>query len=514
MKKQVLSAPRCQSLVSISAEVPKRISRRAFLQSVAAFAAGRAFAAPPGVFSVGTPLLSFAAISDIHVTVHKPSPKYGTKVFEHALEWYRAQGVDAVVITGDLADNGLTEELEMAGAAWRKVFPGTKGLDGRPVEKVFVTGNHDHDAWNYGMFAKERHPDPADFEAHKLASHYPECWESSFGDRYAPIGMKTINGYRFITSHWDKGDLRQFGPRLKKFLAKHRDELSGEKPFFYLQHPHPLGTVYGPTFAARGVCDDGTVKEALAAFPNAVSFSGHSHWAITDERAILQGDFTAVNLGCLARTGFCRTRNAMNGYENWRTPGARKKIKAALEADGLKAMPHYGPSFVCHHGSLVKVFADRIVIERREFTHDRPVADDWIIPLPVAASRPFAYDVREKAAVAPEFPSDARLTITESTANNRKKDKVPVVVLSFPAANAVSGARPYDYLIEISGGNGEKLVRSVLAQGVELGPDSQTASGPSKCVLARDTLPAGPLEFSVRPGECFGALGRALSGRL
>ena len=177
-------------------------------------------------------------------------------------------------------------------------------------------------------------------------------------------------------------------------------------------------------------------------------------------------------------------------------------------------MPHYGPSFVCHHGSLVKVFADRIVIERREFTHDRPVADDWVIPLPVAASRPFAYDVREKAAVVPEFPSDARLTITESTAMNRKKDKVPVVVLSFPAANAVKGARPYDYLIEISGRNGEKLVRSVLAQGVELGPDSSTAIGSSRCVLARDTLPAGPLEFSVRPGECFGALGHALSGRL
>lgn len=513
MKKAAMSAPLRQSLTSIHAEMPKCISRRSFLQGIAAFAAGRAFAAPPGVFSVGAPLLSFAAISDIHVTVQKPSPKYGTKVFEHALKWYRAQGVDAVVITGDLADKGLTEELEMVGAAWRKVFPENKGVDGRPVEKVFITGNHDHDACNYGTFAKELHPDPADFEAHKLANHYPECWESSFGERYAPISMKTIKGYRFISSHWEKGDLRQFGPRLKKFLAKHRDELSGEKPFFYLQHPHPKGTVYGPTFA-KGVCDDGTVKEALAAFPNAVSFSGHSHWAITDERAIWQGEFTAVNLGCLMRTGFCRTKNALGGYENWRTPGARKRNEAALAADGSKTMPHYGPSFVCHHGSLVKVFADRIVIERREFTHDRPVADDWIIPLPVAASRPFSYDVREKAAVAPEFPPDARLTITESTAMNRKKGKVPVVVLSFPAANAVKGARPYDYLIEISGRNGEKLSRSVLAQGVELGLDSPAATGPSKCVLARDTLPAGPLEFSVRPGECFGALGHALTGRL
>ena len=154
------------------------------------------------------------------------------------------------------------------------------------------------------------------------------------------------------------------------------------------------------------------------------------------------------------------------------------------------------------------------MIERREFTNDRPVGDDWVIPLPAATSRPFAYDKREKESVAPEFPSDARLTIERTNAKNRAGNMVPAVKLSFPAANAVKGVRPYDYRIEITGRNGEKLIRSVLAQGVELGLDSPAATGPSKCVLARDTLPAGPLEFSVRPGECFGALGRAISVRL
>ena len=51
----------------------------------------------------------------------------------------------------------------------------------------------------------------------------------------------------------------------------------------------------------------------------------------------------------------------------------------------------------------------------------------------------------------------------------------------------------------------------VLAQGVELGADSKAANGASFCVLACESLPKGTISFSVRPGACFGALGRPLT---
>jgi hypothetical protein len=51
----------------------------------------------------------------------------------------------------------------------------------------------------------------------------------------------------------------------------------------------------------------------------------------------------------------------------------------------------------------------------------------------------------------------------------------------------------------------------VLAEGVELGRESKAASGNSSIVLARATLPAGPLEFKVRPGESFGKLGNPVT---
>ena len=489
------------------------VSRRSFLGGVASFGATwglRAFAAPPGLFSSGRPLLTFGAISDIHISSPASKVKVGTKLFEHALGWYRAQGVDAVVVAGDLANYGLVEELEMVGAAWRKVFPENRGADGRAVEKVFVTGNHDHDAWNYGTIARDLHPDPKDFVAHKLVNDYPRHWRSAFDEPYEPIYLKTVGGYRFVGSHWDNGDIRQFGPRLKAFLAAHRDELAGDRPFFYVQHPHPRGTVFGDL--AAGSCDDGTVKEALSAFPNAIALSGHSHWSITDARAIWQDSFTSIDLGCLFRTGFCRSSNGLMGYENWRTPGVRKKTPESLATDAAKAMGHYAPAFRCHHGMLVKVFADRVVVERREFGTDRPVADDWVIPLPFAERKPFDYAVRAAKAVAPEFPAGAALTFESVKAKTRAKKREPAVKVSFPAANAVAGVTPYDYRIEIIPEEGEKVVRAVLAQGVELGAASAAARGPSCCVLARDTLPSGKLTFRVFPGECFGRLGRPLVG--
>ncbi len=478
---------------------------------MACFAAGRAFAAPHGMFGGGSPALAFAAVSDVHIAHPKANAKYDTQVFERALKWYGGQGVDAVMIAGDLADRGLVDELEMLGAAWRKVFPGNKAPDGRHVEKVFVTGNHDYEAWSYGSgIAQKIYPDPSDLEKHKLVSHYPETWQSAFDEKYEPIYVKDVRGYKFIGSHWTNGRGAQWGKRLAAVLADRGAELKGGKPFFYVQHPHLRGTVFNVN---TGVVDDGKTTKALSAFPNAVAFSGHSHWAITDERSIWQGPFTAVNLGCLRRTGFCRTKNAKGGYENWRTPGTRSKKKPpeALAANDAKAMPLYPEANLCHHGSLVKVYSDRIVIERLEFTNMTHVAEDWVIPLAPSAGRPYDYEVRAEQTVAPQFAQNAKLSVERVEVKNRAGKTVAAVKLSFPAANAEKGALPFDYKIEVVGKDGNSVFRSVLAQGVELGIGSSAAKGPSECLLARETLPAGPLTFKVFPGECFGKLGNPLT---
>ena len=489
-----------------------RVSRRAFVEGMALLAAGKAFAAPAGMFSNDKPELTFGAISDIHILHSKYGWKVGTTVLEKALLWYRQKNVDAVTIAGDLSEHGLIDELVMIGEAWRKIFPGNKGLNGNHVEKVFVTGNHDYEAWKYkGGFAQKLYPSPGELDRNKIAGNYGKAWEMAFGEKYEPIYMKNVRGYRFIGSHWMDGGGKQWGERLAKFVSGRKAELSDGKPFFYVQHPHLRNTVCSK-YSSK-VSDDGKTSAVLGVFPNAVAFSGHSHWTLSDERSIWQGGFTAVNLGSLWRAGFCRTSNAVKGYENWRTPGIRSRSGNALALDKAKAMVQYPSARNCHQGALVKVFADRIVIERVSFATGQNIGDDWVIPLGDAKNRPYDYALREKTIPAPQFPAGAKLEVKSVTAVNRGKERVKAVELSFPAANAVKDTRPYDYMIEIVDAKGEKTYRNVLAQGVELGASSPSASGPSNCVLSLSVLPEGPLVFNVQPGESFGKLGNPISAK-
>ena len=120
------------------------ISRRNFLIGGAAFASLGAFGgnrfkrAAAGFKAGGRPRLRFGVLSDIHIlrigADEKMSGSGNNLTFKHALEWFRSQGVDAVVIAGDMADKGMDENLMAVADAWYSVFPDDKHPDGRRVE--------------------------------------------------------------------------------------------------------------------------------------------------------------------------------------------------------------------------------------------------------------------------------------------------------------------------------------------------------------------------------------------
>ena len=144
------------------------LTRKHFLigsMAVAAAGARRMFAAPAGSVC-GTPRLKIAVMSDIHVRNESSQA-----VFIKALEWYRAQGVDAVLVAGDMADHGLVSQLQLVADAWFKVFPENKTPEGRPVTQLLQYGNHDVANWK-----EKDYPDPAE-RARKLIKFDPKgCW--------------------------------------------------------------------------------------------------------------------------------------------------------------------------------------------------------------------------------------------------------------------------------------------------------------------------------------------------
>ncbi len=193
-----------------------RVTRRGFLgEALAAFgfaaAGGRTlFAAPKGWKPPKGAKLVFGALSDTHLrtdyTGLKAARTFPHKYLISALEYFRSQNVDAVVHCGDAAHRGQIRELEFHAEAWNKVFPKGLAPDGHRIEKLFVTGNHEIDGWQYGNdvgFKVERvFTDPEERARRILATDIASSWERVWGETYEPVWHKEVKGYHFFGRHY------------------------------------------------------------------------------------------------------------------------------------------------------------------------------------------------------------------------------------------------------------------------------------------------------------------------
>ena len=406
-----------------------KITRRWFIGGAASFGAfgafgGNRFAVRQKFRPCGAPCLRFGVVSDIHIVRPGLDEKIESVAivltFRHTLEWFRSQGVDAVVIAGDLADHGLSCQLEAVEQTWQSVFPGGKLPNGNRVERVFVYGNHDWEGWCYGDFADRIYPDKAERDRNILCLDYGAWWERVFHEPYSPIYMKEVKGFRFIGSHWEVpagkwgwGAACKAQERIVPFLDKHRHELDPSLPFFYVQHPHLKDTCYGSWAWGH---DTGEVTQCLSAFPNAVAISGHSHYSLTDERSIWQGAFTSVGAGSLSHTGLPSDEHPPTGYENASTDP--DSVEGARPYNATKLMDKMKTDD-CRQGMLWSVYADSMVVKRREFLSDRDLGGDWVMPLATAEKPPFSFANRAQKFRAPSFGKGAKITVERITAKNR-----------------------------------------------------------------------------------------------
>ena len=469
------------------------MTRKAFLNGALAFTATR----PWRMFAAGSvsdpialnvlphgtePDMRFGVVSDVHV--REATGPFGTEALYKAFAWFRDQGVDGVVIAGDMADYGLLAQLQCVADAWEKAFPGGKGAGGKPVEKLFIYGNHDIEGFKYSKVK------PAPEEA--IATDRAAAWERVFKEPYEPIWKKTVKGYAFIGAHWDgwKGV-----PAIEPYLKAHAAELRGDRPFFYIQHPHPKDTCHGPWAWGH---DDGFAGRALSQYPNAIAFSGHSHHPLTDERSIWQGAFTSIGAASL------RYIDPIYGREN----------AGPHALDGLKQMP-FVDQFSGKEGMLVSVYGSCIVIERRDFVYDGKLGPDWIIPLPAAQNKPFDFKLRADRAVAPQFPVGAKVTVSgPADGKDRKGRAARQLTVTFPAAvRDAAHTRAYDYEVvaEVEECDVRRAVctKRVYSPAYFLAPEREPETVSCVFLLNELNTRKGPyfsptVRFIVRAAETFG----------
>ena len=268
-------------------------SRRAFLAGAAAFGLGgwRLFAAPPGWKHGGKPNLVFGVLADTHFRMDSEWRR-GIKTDRFlvaALEYFRSQNVDAVVHCGDMADRGLVEELRLHADAWRRVFPENRTPDGHVVEKLFVTGNHDIDAWHKGFDFTRFVPNKAEWPEKVLNTDIAGHWRRIWGEEYEPVWHKTVKGYHFFGMNWIPNDHGQGEAELSRCIDETMGSLVHEgkrnpAPFFFISHN----------------ITHGRFNRAIKKHPNAFGLWGHWHFSAANWGVIRMLNETTPGVQCPA----------------------------------------------------------------------------------------------------------------------------------------------------------------------------------------------------------------------
>lgn len=228
------------------------------------------------------PTFRFIVSSDTHV--RDDSDVTANRIGKMLALGYEAAGsdpdynkLDAVLICGDLTNNGTTTQFDKFWAA----VSGAKKDETRFLG--VVAKNHD----GYTMSRSD------------MRAYY-ENLTGNEADFHVVLG-----GYHFIgisasengAVHYSLSQLRWLQQELTAATAQAPD-----RPVFVMHHEHNRDTVYGSSsYDGWGVT---YFKAILRQFPQVVDFSGHSHYPLNDPRSVWQGRYTCVGTGAIYYSEF------------------------------------------------------------------------------------------------------------------------------------------------------------------------------------------------------------------
>ena len=506
------------------------------MAGAAAFGFGgwRLFAAPPGWKHGGKPNLVFGVLADTHFRMDSEWRR-GIKTDRFlvaALEYFRSQNVDAVVHCGDMADRGLVEEMRLHADAWRRVFPENRTPDGHVVEKLFVTGNHDIDAWHKGFDFTRFVPNKAEWPEKVLNTDIAGHWRRIWGEEYEPVWHKTVKGYHFFGMNWIPNDHGQGEAELSRCIDETMGSLVHEEkrnpaPFFFISHN----------------ITHGRFNRAIKKHSNAFGLWGHWHFSAANWGVIRMLNETTPGVQCPACPAWWRSDGKwMGGGDNGIT-----KVPLEGKLQGGK----------WEQGLVVRVYDDMLTIERREFGAGGSLGADWVMPFEreegkgkreeerIKKPHPFSKGELKKVIGKPQFRDGAKLKVELSRAETRIPQPKAVRVadalagvsrggevevkegdsasqrlcarhslrVRIPLADGNPDSRAYAYEVEVTGDEGTpKLYKAVYAAGCNLGIGHEPNSGMTTLDIPKSELPPGKtLTFAVRPLTSLGTAGKAIA---
>lgn len=345
--------------------------------------------------------LTFAVWSDVHIN---DEASIQDDKFAKALKTVNnmAPNLKAYVMVGDLTNEGSQAQYTR--------FLDTLNTYGKTgVKKLYTMGNHDYWTAYY-------------------AGQPPEVSQKRFTDNLgAAINThEVIDGYHFIQVSTESNEVNGIFTKAKPWLKEELSKAAADapdKPIFVSIHQPPKDTVYGSD-------DWGNAElyDVLRKYPQVITFSGHSHYALNDERSIFQKDFTSIGTGALTY----------------------------IELEDGKLGGSIPPSpYDFSQGLLVEVdkTTNAVRVKRLDFDNDQVIKDDWVIENAGDKSK-FKYtDARKEQSANPYFDDNAVLTVSDVKENSVKltfdqgQDEDLVQSYKIQAMNKATGKVDNEFLM-------------------------------------------------------------------
>ncbi|WP_379360510.1 MULTISPECIES: S-layer homology domain-containing protein [unclassified Paenibacillus] len=293
----------------------------AYSDSAAGETDSSAEAALPGIVRE-TPEAQFQVLSDMHVMgdpnhIHN---KHLDDTLKDIAEL--APDSDGIMTVGDNTENGYEEQYkELA-----RIFDKYKE---QLPESYFVEGNHDvrWGDWDIRSDLFEKYTN--------MTSKYYDVW---------------VKGYHFIFLGTEKG-LKDYSylsdEQLQWLEQKLAEDAAANKPVFVFHHQPLKNTVAGtqvsknPSFYWYGVRQDRELKTILSKYPQAIMFSGHTHWELGSMDTMYNSKYATM------------FNTAATSY---------------LWTDG-------NASKVGNQGYFVEVYDDKVLVKGRDFMNDKWIAN-------------------------------------------------------------------------------------------------------------------------------------------
>lgn len=397
------------------AEQKPKITRRTFIErttKVAGLSLGLTFANPMQSLQVladtgnsngsssRKPLLIFPVISDIHMNANSDQT---FEKFKTTLKQLNdvVPRQDAFVIVGDLTDNGLMPEYEKFKSAYH-------AHKQKSAASLIAIGNHDY--WN----------DLPEADAQKRFLE-----ETGMPSIYY---HKVIKGYHFIVLGTEDGETEgTFSVKQIEWLSEKLKQAKADdpiKPIFVFHHQPIKDTIYGSEWGFTVNRD--LFYDTLKKYPQAITFSGHTHYPLDDPKIIHQKDFTTIGTS--------------TGAYLW------------LDAGRIQGEVPEGAD-ILNQALVVEVYKDKVLIKPRDIHNNDWTREPFEVSYPVQREK-FKYTDARRDKKAPFFTRDSMLSV-----NN---EMTTATSLSIMFTQAKDNLLVHDYKIIVKNTENGKVAKEYL----------------------------------------------------